>query len=156
MTVLCIPGDDLNINIITPSLLSSVCSQSTLMSIPVSCLLVLLLLVSPRLADHDCTCQECGGTLEVYRGTDLLLTTSSTLTNISITTTTLGADQIYLLGCGCFMVFSGRGRYGRAQKISSPGLTRIESRVYVGSVWREENCHLIHRYPDNFRYYNQE
>ena len=154
MTVLCIPGDDLNINIISPSPLSTVCSQSTLMSGSVSFLLLLLLLVSPGLSDHDCSCLQCGGTLEVYRGTDLLLSTSSTMTNISITTTTWGADQIYLLGCGCFMVFSGRGRYGRAQKISSPGLTRIESGVYVGSVWREENCHLLHRYPDNFRYYN--
>ena len=121
----------------------------------VSWCLLLLLLLSPSLADQDCTCRQCGGTLEVYRGTARLLTTSSTLTNISISTTTQGANQVYLMGCGCFMVFSGRGRYGRAQKINSPGLHRIESRVYVGSVFREENCQNIHRYPDNFRYFNE-
>ena len=52
------------------------------------------------------------------------------------------------------MVFSGRGRYGRAQKVSRAGLQRLETRVYVGSVWREENCDIIQRYPGNVRYFN--
>ena len=74
------------------------------MSGPVPCslllLLHLLLLVSPALPDSDCSCWQCEPSLEVYRGTDLLLTTSSTITNISISTTSRGADMLYLRGCG--------------------------------------------------------
>ena len=119
-----------------------------------SCSLLLLLVFTPGLAEQDCSCLQCEPSLEVYRGTVRLVTTSSSLINISISSTTRGADQLYLRGCGCFMVFSGQGRSGRAQKIARPGLHRIESRVYVGSVFREENCDNIQRYPENFRYYN--
>ena len=80
-----------------------------------SALLVFSLLAAPSTPCHSCVCQLCGGGLEVYRGTELLLTTSTT--NVGLRNITAGADHVYLMGCGCYMIFSGQGKYGRAQKI---------------------------------------
>ena len=96
-----------------------VAGVSSLLTLPMfsyrSALLLFSLLAAPSAPCHSCVCQLCGGGLEVYRGTELLLTTSTT--NVGLRNITAGADQVYLMGCGCYMIFSGRGKYGRAQKI---------------------------------------
>ena len=121
-----------------------VAGVSSLLTLPMfsyrSALLLFSLLAAPSAPCHSCVCQLCGGGLEVYRGTELLLTTSTT--NVGLRNITAGADHVYLMGCGCYMIFSGRGKYGRAQKISQPGLHRLDARLrVVGAIFREQVSH---------------
>ena len=106
------------------------------MSPSVLTLLLLSLLTSPSLSCHSCICEQCGGSLEVYRGTNLVLNTNTT--RVGLRNITVGADTVYLVGCGCFMIFTGQGKFGRAQKVSEPGLQRLDRRVRVGAIYREQ------------------
>ena len=98
--------------------------------------LLLASLLYPSLSSHSCICQQCGGALEVYRGTHLVL--STTTTRVGLRNVTVGADTVYMVGCGCFMIFTGQGKFGRAQKVSQPGLQRLDRRVRVGAIYREQ------------------
>ena len=90
--------------------------------------LLVILLISPvTLASHSCSCLHCGGSLEIYSGTNLLLRTD--LTMVGLRNITHGADQVYLLGCGCFMIFSGDGQYGRAQKIREDQKLKLKDQI---------------------------
>ena len=72
-----------------------VAGVSSLLTLPMfsyrSALLLFSLLAAPSAPCHSCVCQLCGGGLEVYRGTELLLTTSTT--NVGLRNITLCRHQ---------------------------------------------------------------
>ena len=97
----------------------------------------LAIFLTITLLDKDMATGICDGTVRVRSGGQEFLFNSSHQVipggQLSIIP---GRDKILLEGCGCFLLYQGAGKVGRAFLLSRPGLHHYNLHI-IGSVFKQ-------------------